>query len=279
MELTISGNNRYTPHLSSEYLESLPLLKACRLDDERLQVPFLSHVSETDKRLQLSFGVFATKEMNHKSLSKEKFINVPLLFCILVIHVIGFYLLFSLTSTEHIPAQHTPPKINATLYYRPKPVEVLPTPVKHQNKTIKKVLTTQKKTATYVKKKLNSNLIKELKLTKDKLSVNSSNNKTMAFSALETLRNSIAKQSVENSSLDALNAYSKNKNFISKSNNKFLPSIDYVEEIKLQTKKVDCTSKVHKGISVVSGLMGGRIKCYSTPSLKDFLERKSNSIK
>ncbi|WP_448564307.1 hypothetical protein [Thalassotalea ganghwensis] len=63
---------------------------------------------------------------------------------------------------------------------------------------------------------------------------------------------------------------------MSQSITKYSPSADKLPELRLKDKQVDCQSAMTQGAAVVSELLGGRLKCNSTPNLRKFLQDRQS---
>ena len=121
-------------------------------------------------------------------------------------------------------------------------------------------------------KAINKNIVSSIKSPKTKGVLHG---QSLAEQSLSKLNASINEHAVVQASRESYNEYLEDKNSVDKSNNKFYPDYSKIKEIKLKSTSVDCNSAIKKNIVRLSGLMGGRVRCYSSPSLKNFLKSRN----
>lgn len=216
-------------------------------------------------------------------------LNKTLIFSI-VIHVLLFAVLSQQFSKKTLPVKAKKDKvkaIQATLYFPP---------IKKQENEIIKEINTDKakpKTAEETTQKIaaaNSVTIKPTKkpikpkeeikiptvfpkpqITK-KILTSKISTKSISQSALEKLQNRLSNQALENSLNDSFNQYVIDKNTIGRSTTKLFE----VPVAQAKRVDIDCNgSALNTTITVLSGFMGGSIRCSSMPNLKEFLKKRA----
>jgi hypothetical protein len=98
-----------------------------------------------------------------------------------------------------------------------------------------------------------------------------SSSKNIAQNSLEKLQQRLNTQVLEYSQNDSFNQYLTDKNTIAPSITKF----NQLPIAKAKIKEVDCNSSaLNTAVMVVSGFLGGSVKCNSIPNLKEFLDKR-----
>jgi len=212
-------------------------------------------------------------------------INKPLLFSV-VFHLLLFLAFSHQFSQTSLPAKKEKKKvkpIQARLYFPPVKkqltleveVEVEQAePAIEKNKAI-----TEKSMVNKLVKKVTPQPITNKKtqvtpkqqITKKILTSNLST-KSISQSALEKLQQRLSNQAQEHANNDSYNQYLTDKNTIGPSITKF----NQLPEAKAKIKEVDCNANVlNTTVTLLSGLLGGSIRCNSMPNLKAFLKKRA----
>ncbi len=114
-------------------------------------------------------------------------------------------------------------------------------------------------------------VIPKQQITKKILTSNLST-KNISQSALEKLQQRLSNQAQEHANNDSYNQYLTDKNTIARSTTKF----NQLPEAKAKIKEVDCNANVlNTAVTLLSGLLGGSIRCNNMPNLKAFLKKRA----
>lgn len=105
-----------------------------------------------------------------------------------------------------------------------------------------------------------------------KVLTSDSSTMSISQSALSKLQQRLSNQAQEHSSNDSFNQYLTDKNTIARSTTK----LNQLPEAKAKTKEVDCNaSAINTALTGLSYLLGGSVRCNSTPNLKAFLDKRA----
>ena len=95
-----------------------------------------------------------------------------------------------------------------------------------------------------------------------------------AINALTSLRSKLNQQALSQSSENHYNELIKSRNSIPRSATKFA----HIEEAKAKTVAVDCNSSLNKGITILSSILGGSIKCTSYNGTQKFIDARLEKL-
>ena len=266
-------------------------MEATKFDDPKLASQAFVHAElDDDKMISLQLGIqsgnlktdLALISPICRKLALRTSFNKTSELCLFVvlaicIHVLVLYLL---NTTVKVPnSTQKAPKIHATLYHLPKILTVEKDIVTKSedakeaertltNSDVLKPLQTQTHS---VVKKASTNIVDSNK----QISTQTQKKARTPLSATETLSalaEQVREKSLESSFNDWHEKHINRKNHLPKSSGKYLKPED-VAELTLKSKKVDCNGAIGKSAAVISGLLGGRIKCDRLPSLNEFIEK------
>jgi hypothetical protein len=94
------------------------------------------------------------------------------------------------------------------------------------------------------------------------------------LNSLQSLREKMNQQTYKQSANDHYQAFVASKNFIPRSATKF----NQLAEAKPVTIKVDCDNTFNKGMMIVSGLLGGGIKCNSFNGSQKYIDKRLEKL-
>ncbi len=94
--------------------------------------------------------------------------------------------------------------------------------------------------------------------------------KFSSFSSLKSLQGSISEKSFKESADIAYKEYVESRNFIPKSTTK----LNQIPEAKPVTVELNCNSTFNKGMKILSGMLGGSIKCKSYNGSQKFIDAR-----
>lgn len=197
-----------------------------------------------------------------------KAFNFSSIFWSILIHVLILYLLLRITTSinKNTP-QQTIPIISAQLLYKNK--KVVPD-VKSSKTTVIQTANQISKNAE-LKNSKNMEVLSEKSQVKEPLVVKK---KVDALSSLKSLRENINSKIYHQNAKQAYKEYIANKNFIPRSTTKF----NKLPEAKAVNIEVNCNSAVNKSLSVLSGLLGGSIKCTSFNGSQKFIDARLEKL-
>ncbi|MBA6302626.1 hypothetical protein [Colwellia sp. MB02u-14] len=259
-------------------------------DDEVLDTNFCFNYDINVPYSAFDNLVIKNSKSDIKSTVKVSCKLTHLVFIIAVHIALGAAFNLSKSGSKIQVTPYAEPKVRATLYYRtPAKAKVpetksiikkttnaklIPNKItknqlpKIQSISKEKLKSTSKETSTFIKESLPS-------INSTEPHSNTLKSSSLAEQSLNKLRASINAQTLEQGLNEDYEEKLASENSIDKSINKFFPDSTKAEEIKLKNKNVDCNSGFQRGVAELSGLLGGRVKCYSTPSLKDFLKSRN----
>ncbi|MDO6427528.1 hypothetical protein Q4489_10910 [Thalassotalea sp. 1_MG-2023] len=217
----------------------------------------------------IDFKLPILPELSNSPASKSKNDSYFFIFLALSVHVFLIYLL--MTTTIKLEPIQRPTIIKASLFY---PTHIKP---KKKNNIVESIEAPQSErqvTQKHVpmppirqsKVKYSNKSLPPAKL-KDKLTT------SLSSKSLSSLVDKVKKQSLDKSLADWTHDRLAKESSIAKSHGKFQIKGD-ISELKLKRKTVDCANTLSKSAAILSGLLGGRIKCERPPSLTKFLENK-----
>ncbi|NQY35989.1 MAG: hypothetical protein HRT37_13660 [Alteromonadaceae bacterium] len=211
-----------------------------------------------------------TKQINRLSI-KLRFPSMATsaFFYSVFIHVAVLYALLNITPTIAPPLQKKVIKIiSAKLFYKKESsTTVVEQKVKvsersNEQSNIKKTDTTTTTTTSQSKAKSVIDPLDKIKTTKNKNSEvkthkNTTTRRVSAQNSLQSLREQLNNQIRDQSAKEYYKAFVESKNFIPRSTTKF----KQLPEAKAVDVKINCDSAFNKGVKIISGLLGGSIKC------------------
>lgn len=98
-------------------------------------------------------------------------------------------------------------------------------------------------------------------------------NRNVSNRSLRNLKKSISQQMQEQALKQSYDEYIESRNSIPKSVNKFIPEGE-APEFKVKKTYVDCSNVAVKGLKILSGILGGTMRCNTSPALKEFLKER-----
>jgi hypothetical protein len=203
-------------------------------------------------------------------------LNNTLIFSI-IIHLLLFGILslqFSKTEISVKPKKSKVKPIQATLYFPPikrqKSIIIKPVSIKQLKKKLTKRIAVASLSTRKVIKRLTKAKIEQQ--ATNIILTSKTSTKSIAQRSLDKLKKRLNAQALKYSQKDHLNQYITDKNSVAASVTKF----NQLTEAKAKIKEVDCNSSgLNTAIMVLSGFMGGSIRCNRMPDLQAFLDRRT----
>jgi len=194
-----------------------------------------------------------------------------------IIHILLLLALLTITPKIEAPQKQIIKIISAKLFYKNKPK---PTPVQQVKES--SVQKNEVETKEKPEEKLNENKAKrEIRyakknqvVEKENISPEAPKQNFSSLNSLQSLREKISQQSYNQSANDHYQASVERKNFIPRSATKF----KQLAEAKPVTIKVDCDNTFNKGMMIMSGLLGGGIKCNSFNGSQRFIDKRLEKL-
>jgi len=216
-----------------------------------------------------------THRLINKTFHRSTVISSAFVYSV-VIHILLLLALLTITPKLEAPQKQIIKIISAKLLYK-KPT---PAPVEQAKESVvqkSKIETRKKPTEKLNKNKIMKEIEPAIKNEGEKKENNTprvTKQKFSSFNSLQSLRERVNQQSYKQSANDHYQATVKSKNVIPRSTTKF----KQLAEAKAVTIRVNCDNALNKGMMIMSGLLGGSVKCNSFNGSKKFIDERLEKL-